>query len=255
MSSQFIVDPDIYDWCDELRVQKLIKDIQPAAEVLRWSQEIKSVVFQWTRLELIKELIQDDELWSEIDKTNYLNEARQRYIDSTSNEDFKPPVDLKNHKAWFLADEILSRWSRRQWEHRLETLYLNQKHNLDQVSCSILRVKNQYLAFELFQRLQCKEMSFEQLSWKYGEGKERSQGGLFIRQRLSAMPDGLREILRKSRPGKVLKPRKMGDWFVLISLEEFSPAQFDAATQDYLLRLELKKWLHAVTNHLIDHLK
>lgn len=248
------MDPDIVDWCNKDRISKFKKDLQSSARTLRWSQQIKPIIIAWIRLELVSNLIHDDSIWPEEDKKNYLSKDHAKSAKS-NNKPSKFECDLRDQDALLLADELLARWSRQQWEHRLETLYLAQKQELDQVTCSILRVKDQYLAFELYQRLQCKEASFDQLSWNYGQGSERQQGGRFIRQRLSAMPNGLKDVIRKSQPGRILKPRKMGEWFMILSFEEFFPALFDQQTQDYLLRLELVKWLNAVTTYLVDHLE
>ena len=51
-------------------------------------------------------------------------------------------------------------WARTQWGHRLESLFLQQKQDLDQASCRLLRVGNSALALELHHRI-LKNFSFE----------------------------------------------------------------------------------------------
>ena len=221
---------------------------------LQWSQCLHVVVLAWARKELIDEILRSDHFWTEAEQTKRLVAARERWV-ATHAVDAVPPCDPADVDSWFLSEEVLALWSRQQWEHRLETLYLAQKSELDFVTCSMLRVKDQALAFELALRLKGKEASFEQLSWIYGEGPERRQGGRFIHQRLLNLPKSLRPLLRKLKPSEVLKPHQLGDWFVIISLDELVPAPFDTTTQAYLLEVELKIWLKAVRDHLVSQLQ
>ena len=148
----------------------------------------------------------------------------------------------------------LSSWAHEIWGHRLENLYLSQKNNLDYVTCSLLRVKDQHLAFELFQRLKSHESSFDELSWKFGQGKERRNGGRFKDKRIQSIPEALHSVLRKMKEGSVSKPHKFGEWYGILSLESFTPAQFDADTKNLLLKAELNKWLAMVVGELESHL-
>ena len=140
------------------------------------------------------------------------------------------------------------------WGHRLENLYLAEKHHLDRVTCSLLRVKDQYLAFELFHRLKAEESSFDELSWKFGQGQERRQGGRFNNQRIQSIPEALHPILRTMKEGSVSKPHKFAEWYGILKLDNFSPAQFDDDTKNLLLKAELNKWLLTVVNELESHL-
>ena len=248
------LDPHIHSWCHPERMHRLRRDLFPAMRSLLWSQQLRAVVFAWARRELTEEALRCDLLWTEDERKQRLMDARKRWL-ATHAADAVPPCDPTDVDSWFLSEDILALWSRQQWEHRLETLYLARKQELDFVTCSLLRVKNQALAFELALRLKAKEASFEQLSWTYGEGPERRQGGRFIRQRLLDLPSPLHPLLRKLNSGEVLKPHQMGDWFVIMSLDELIPAPFDTTTQAYLLEVELKIWLKAVGDHLLAQLQ
>lgn len=248
------LDPDIYSWCHPERLHRLRSELLPAMRSLLWSQHFHAVVLAWVRKELIEEALRSDMLWTEAERRQRLMDARKRWA-TTHAADAVPPCDPVDVDSWLLSEDVLAVWTRQQWEHRLETLYLAQKQQLDFVTCSLLRVKNQALAFELALRLKAKEASFEQLSWTYGEGPERRQGGRFIHQRLLNLPQPLHPLLRKLKSGEVLKPHQLGDWFVIVSLDELVPAPFDSTTQAYLLEVELKIWLKAVRDHLVAQLQ
>ena len=128
---------------------------------------------------------------------------------------------------------LFEKWMLQEWGHRLETLYLRDKEGLDRVSFDMLRVKNKYLAAELYYRLMANEQSFQQLSWKYGEGPERDHAGIFKNKYFKDLPNGMPELLRRMKPNETAKPRAFGNYYLVIKLKE-SPAKFDDNKKSHL---------------------
>ena len=217
------LDPDIHDWCSKSRLNLLNSYFSNSAEFLTWACCLDEVLTKWVRYQLISEIADD----------NLLSQAKK---------------DTK------LAEKILTGWANDLWGHRLESIYLSQKHGLDRVTCSLIRVSDKNLAFELYQRLRSNEASFEYLSWNYAEGEEKVRGGRFKNTRVQALPAAMHSLLRKIKPGQVLKPHKLGNYYSIIKLDEFIPAQFDEETQRLLLKCELNAWIKAVAEHLSGHL-
>lgn len=218
------LDPDVFTWCTEERIGRFNKIFSHSHKFMAWSGFLAKEIHAWIKFEILNEQLE-------------LN-VFQNVSEGSS-----------------IASDALISWARSHWEHRLETLYLNEKQNLDLITCSLLRVKDQYLAFELYHRLKAAEENFSELSWRYGEGKEKNNGGRLLRQRFDQLPSGLHPLLRKLKPGEVLKPHKMGEWFVVVILDEFIPAQLDETTQVLLLNRELRRWVLAVQEHLTAHLE
>jgi hypothetical protein len=216
-------DPDVKLWCDEARITALRNQIGSALPLIVECNLLRNILGFWTKKQVLSEFLPQ--------------------------EDYS--VVLSDHSK---VDKALLSWARSTWGHRLENLYLAEKHHLDRVTCSLLRVKDQYLAFELFHRLKAEESSFDELSWKFGEGQERRQGGLFKNQRIQAIPEALHPIIRKMKKGSVSKPHKFSEWYGIIRLDDFSPAQFDEETKNLLLKAELNKWLSKVVGELESHL-
>ena len=217
------LDPDVCAWCDEARIASLTNQIGSALPLLTDSNLLRSVITFWTKRQVLFEFL-----------------TQQDYIEALSDRS--------------KADQSLLIWARSVWGHRLENLYLAEKHHLDRVTCSLLRVKDQYLAFELFHRLKAEEASFDELSWKFGQGQERRQGGRFNNQRIQSIPEALHPILRTMKEGSVSKPHKFAEWYGILKLDNFSPAQFDEDTKNLLLKAELNKWLLKVVSELESHL-
>ena len=216
LQSKNPIDPDVYDWLDSERVEDLFKKFDFIYELLRSAGLLKQSLIAWTRQQLLLQLNASAEI-------------------------------LGDPKA---CEKLLMSWAEELWSHRLETLYLEQKNELDFITCSLIRVKNQFLAFELFQRLKSGEVGFEQLSWEFGQGEERKYGGRLLKKRMQEIPPAFHPLIKKMRPGEVLKPHRLGDWFVVMSLEECIPSQFDKETRRLLLKCELNSWISSVVSHL-----
>ena len=213
-------DSDVHDWLTSARRKQLEHQFSQSIDLLCWSKLAKPVLTSWVRRELV--------------------------CDSAS---YKKDNNVLNFPDQ--VEQILIDWSYDKWGQRLESMYLENKSNLDQVSCSLLRVKNQNLAFELYHRLKSKESTFEELSWSFGEGDERHHGGRFNKKRMQAISPSLHPLLKKLRPGEVLKPHRIADWYVILSLDELVPAQFDERTKSFILKCELNEWVKSVVFYLV----
>jgi parvulin-like peptidyl-prolyl isomerase len=56
-------------------------------------------------------------------------------------------------------------------------------------------------------------------------------------------PPQLAEILRRLQPGRVSAPLQLGEWTVLLRLEQLTPARFDATMRSTLLQQNLNDFL------------
>jgi parvulin-like peptidyl-prolyl isomerase len=132
----------------------------------------------------------------------------------------------------------------------LESLFLQQKQDLDQVTCKLLRVAHPGLATEIYHRLLNQEASFEQLSMQFGVGPERFHGGLLKRQYVKDLPKGLGQLLVHLDSGELMKPLKFSNKFVVLQLIERIAAVFDESTKQLLLSKELQNWIQGMSGCL-----
>ena len=143
--------------------------------------------------------------------------------------------------------EVCLGWARTQWGHRLESLFLLHKQDLDQVSCRLIRVAHPGLAMEIYHRLMNEEASFEQLSMQFGVGPERFHGGLLKLQYVKDLPKGLGKILLHLDDGELMKPLQFANKFVVIQLIRRVSAVFDDSTKQLLLSKELQSWVKGMS--------
>ena len=228
------------DWCTQQRLHQLCQDLQAARESLLWSGHLTEVLQGWIRRQLVQEVLANDSLISSFERE--------------SDRPCPPAWPDSLHQTWTLQDQALLAWAELQWGHGLESLYLARKSELDRVSLRMLRVSDAGLSLELYHRIRAEEVSFEQLSWQYGEGPERLQGGLIKNQRMADLPSVFFPLLVNLHSFEVQQPRKMGKQFVLYQLLSRQPLAFDQETRSQLLMEQLFCWELALIDRLEAHL-
>jgi glycosyltransferase involved in cell wall biosynthesis/parvulin-like peptidyl-prolyl isomerase len=129
------------------------------------------------------------------------------------------------------------------WGGKLESYFLQYKQRLDQVVYSLIRVREASTAQELFFRLQADEQSFAELARQYSEGAEAQAGGLMGPVPLSTPHPKLAQLLMVSQVGQVSPPARIGEWWVIVRLEQTLPAQLDAPMRQRLLDELFAVWL------------
>jgi parvulin-like peptidyl-prolyl isomerase len=129
------------------------------------------------------------------------------------------------------------------WSNRLQSYFLKRKGRLDKVIYSLLRVKDAGTAQELYFRLVDDQQSFDDLAREYSEGPEAQTGGLLGPVDLGTPNPALARMLSVSQPGQLWPPTPLGNWFVIVRLEKFLPAQLDEPMQRQLLDELFNTWL------------
>jgi len=136
------------------------------------------------------------------------------------------------------------------WENKLESFFLSHKSKLDKVIYSVLRTREPELAQELYFRIQAKEQSFADCAAQYSQGVEAQTSGLIGPVELSIPHPKLAKMLTVSKPGQLLPPTRLGDWFLVVRLEKFIPAVFDEVMRQRLLNQLFKQWLNEQINQI-----
>lgn len=128
----------------------------------------------------------------------------------------------------------------------LEEAFLAAEGGHDQIIYSLLRVHDAGLARELWIRLEEGEATFAELASTYGEGPEAARKGVMGPVSIGTIkPPELAQLLRTLQPGEVHPPRQLGEWLLLLRLEQLTPARFNAAMREFLLNQQLDAFLNA----------
>ena len=114
----------------------------------------------------------------------------------------------------------------------------------DQVVYSLLRVRDASLARELWIRLEEGETTFAEAASQYSQGPEAARKGVMGPLAIGTLqPKEIRDRLRALAPGELTPPWTIGEWHIIIRLEQLTPARFDEATRQTLLDEEMNNFL------------
>ena len=164
--------------------------------------------------------------------------------------------DLQLHLA---RPEALSRFAEQRFGPGIEETFLQRKHELDTVVYSLLRVQDRGLAQELWIQLSEGEISFPEAASRHSDGPEANTKGVIGPVALGQLQPELADRLRTLRQGELREPITAGPWWVLIRLEQLTPAKLDDAMRQRLLQEQLNAWLEqrcdaVLEGHTLDPL-
>ena len=134
-----------------------------------------------------------------------------------------------------------TKWCLKKFRNKIPNYYLERKSMLDNVKYSLLRVKNQNLANELFLRIKEGESTFDEVAKQYSEGPERDTEGKIGPVPLGKTHPQLAELLEASVSGQIWPPKIIESWWVIVKLDYIKNMPLDEQlTIDLALELGLK---------------
>lgn len=143
---------------------------------------------------------------------------------------------------------------REHYRHKAEAHFLTRKNQLDRVVYSLLRVKDGFLARELYLRLDAGEANFAELAAEFSEGPEKQTNGIVGPVPLTQAHPALAERLRTSPAGQLMQPFQIAEWWLVARLESYTPASFDDATAERMARELFDQWVREETTRRLTHL-
>ena len=161
-------------------------------------------------------LLKDFKYKNEIDNPKKMEEYCKTHL--LSENDLKYLIE-KEEKSKNYCNKYFSR--------DIETKSCSQKNKEDIVSYSLLRVSEEGLANELYLQLTEENANLKELINKYSEGPEKKSNGIIGPSPISKSHPILAKQLRSAEQGKLLKPFKIENWWLIVRLESFALAPVD----------------------------
>lgn len=137
----------------------------------------------------------------------------------------------------------LAKFKQATWGLKVNSAFLERKQQLDRVIYSLICTKDFCVAQELYFRVKDGEQSFDELAREYSQGPEAQTGGLIGPVEIGGIHPDLAKMLIASDIGQLQTPTVIGDWIVLVRLENLLPAILDQAMQQRLIEESFSKWL------------
>ena len=146
-------------------------------------------------------------------------------------------------KALALRNYKLNKFKTDTWGNKVETIFLTNKKQFDQVVYSLVRIDSPEVAQELFFRLQENEQSFSAIAAEYSKGPEAQTGGLIGPVEVTKLHPKLSQALMSSEPGQIRPPMRVDQWIVILKLERMLPAALDDQLRARLIDQQFQEWL------------
>ncbi len=146
---------------------------------------------------------------------------------------------------WQIAQPLrIQAHCRNHYRHKAEAHFLTRKNQLDRVVYSLLRTKDAFLAQELYLRIDAGEANFGDLASQFAEGPERNTKGIIGPVPMTQAHPTMAETLRTAKPGVLMHPMRVGEWWVVLRLESYTPATFNDVMAEQLSRELFDQWVN-----------
>ncbi len=160
---------------------------------------------------------------------------------------------LEQFEQLVLKTIKLDRFKQTVFGSKVDSYFLQRKSQLDRSVYSLIRVKDLHLAQELFYRIQAGEADFTELVQQYSGGEEAELNGLVGPHEMSIPHPILAQALRSLSAGAISAPIQIADWFILIRLEKYLPAQLNQAMRLRLTDELYELWLQGELSKLASN--
>lgn len=161
------------------------------------------------------------------------------------------PADLR----WQIELPIrIQRYCEEHFLGKAEARFLERKHMLDQVVYSLVRVRDAFLARELYLQILNGEASFADVAAEHGEGPEKTTFGVIGPRPLAQGHPLLVEKLRSAEPGKVMEPFRIDDWWLVARLEELRSADFNQQMANRMASELFDDWINELVTRKLREL-
>ena len=148
----------------------------------------------------------------------------------------------------------LDKFKESTWGNEVESYFAQRKTQLDRVVYSLIRTNKAEIAQELYFRIQEKENSFRELAMEYSQGSEAQTGGLIGPVEINAPHPKIAQLLSTMKPGQIVPPTRIGEWIVIIRLENYLSAELDASMKQRMLDSMFKEWLNGEISQKVSFL-
>ena len=138
-------------------------------------------------------------------------------------------------------------WLERNSHRRLKPDFWNARTNSIRWFTACFASAARFLAKELYLQIESGEANFADLAGRHAEGPERNTNGIVGPVPLTQAHPILVDKLRVAKPGDLLEPFKVSDWWLVVRLERYSPATFTDEVSDAMCKEMFDAWINELT--------
>ena len=227
------------------------------------AEDLVPLLIQYQMLPKLAQEIFIDKVIAEVECTEEENTAiynqfcQQNKL--TSEEEVQKWLDTQGMNREQLQNLItkrlrLDRYKEETWNDRVDAHFIKRKSQLDRVVYSLIRVEKPEVAQELYFRIKDDENTFSALAMEYSQGTEAQTGGLIGPVEINAPHPKIAQILATCQPGQLIPPTRVGEWIVIVRLENYLSAKLDEPMRQRMLDELFREWLNKTTKEKVSFL-
>ena len=211
----------------------------------------------------IKTLIRDTLLQEIKLKNNMEEELSERFFKNRNI--FEEQNKLTFLKQNLMDNEDLIRISSTKYRRNLfnlklfrdktEEFFKKRKEDLNKYIYSLIQVKEQDLAQELYLKLESKESEFSILSSEHSLGPEKYRNGIEGPIVLSNLNPKIQDVLKSLDKGVICEPFNLDDYWIVIRIEEIIYAELNESMKDFLSNELFELFLERLTREIITEIQ
>ena len=148
----------------------------------------------------------------------------------------------------------IDKYKEENWGDQVEAHFVKRKSQLDRIVYSLIRVEKPELAQELYFRIKDDENTLSALAMEYSQGTEAQTGGLIGPVEINAPHPKIAQILTTCQPGQLIPPTRVGEWIVIVRLENYLSAKLDAPMRQRMLDELFREWLNQAIKQKVSYL-
>ena len=181
-------------------------------------------------------------------KQTIINEAKLRN-EANYKEWIEKQIQSENTLLEIYSEaNRIKKYCLEKYVHLAESRFLKRKDELDQVTYSLLRVKDQYLANEIYLRLTNNEASFSDLAKEFSTGPEKNSNGLVGPVPIKSSHPILSTRLQNYKIGEINQPLNIEGLWIIVRVESFVKAILDEKMELLMSQEIFSEWLEQETN-------
>lgn len=148
----------------------------------------------------------------------------------------------------------IDKYKQEKWSNQVDAYFIKRKSQLDRVVYSLIRVEKPEVAQELYFRIKDDENTFSTLAMEYSQGTEAQTGGLIGPVEINAPHPKIAQILATCQPGQLVPPTRVGEWIVIVRLENYLSAKLDSSMRQRMLDELFNRWLNEAIQKQVSFL-
>ena len=234
------------------KIKDFLNNIDPETlKIIRISDMLPKLIRNFLISDILSEI--------SLDKDTYDNEINNFYLKNKLNKNDNlnkllkaRGINEKDLQYKIILNIKINKIAEENFEKELKDYFLQQKEFLDEYTFNIIRVKNSFLANELYFQIDCKESEFQILSEKYSFFSPLYPNGKFGPSNLKGFNPIIRNKLFSENVGNLIKPFQVEEWWLIIKLIEKKHAKLDKKTSKMLLKEIFDKFINRLVKSCIE---